>query len=76
MNIRLLDERRISKGWSQNEMAKRLGISKGYWSLLRAGKREAGPKVAKGLLRLHKDGIIKSKEASLFLAQVFTKGKQ
>ena len=38
--------------WSQNELARRIGVSKGTMSRIITGKRGAGRKVISGLLRI------------------------
>src|SRR5690349_269217 len=42
-----LREARLEKGWTQQETAKRLGVSQGYWSLLEAGRRRPAARLSR-----------------------------
>lgn len=45
-------EKAASKGWSQNELARRMKIPRGTLSNALSGKRSAGRKLIAGLMRV------------------------
>jgi transcriptional regulator with XRE-family HTH domain len=44
---RELREMRLEKGWTQQETAKKLGVSQGYWSFLEAGQRRPSARLSR-----------------------------
>ncbi len=48
-------ERLIRRGWTDRELARRLGISSPYVSQLMAGVRRPGPRVRRRIMRIFPD---------------------
>ncbi|SHJ77410.1 helix-turn-helix domain-containing protein [Paramaledivibacter caminithermalis] len=51
INHEIIQKKLKAKGWSQNELARRMNIPKGTLSNVLSGRRGAGRKVISGLLR-------------------------
>lgn len=52
MNLEQLRKARVDRGWSQQEVAARLGVTQGYLSLLESGRRSAAP-LARRLMQVY-----------------------
>ncbi|RKD25350.1 Helix-turn-helix [Caminicella sporogenes DSM 14501] len=52
INQEIIQKKLQANGWTQNELARRMNISKGTLSNVLSGRRGAGRKVISGLLRV------------------------
>ncbi|MFU0824090.1 helix-turn-helix domain-containing protein [Clostridium sp.] len=52
INQEMIQKKLKANGWTQNELSRRMNISKGTLSNVLSGRRGAGRKVISGLLRV------------------------
>ena len=50
-NIEYIKQLQIKKGWSNAQLAMRMGVSKAHVGRIFSGKREAGTKVISGIIK-------------------------
>lgn len=50
-NIEYIKQLQIKKGWSNAQLAMRMGVSKAHVGRIFSGKRDAGTKVISGIIR-------------------------
>lgn len=50
-NIEYIKQLQIKKGWSNAQLAMRMGVSKAHVGRIFSGKREAGSKVISGIVK-------------------------
>ncbi len=53
--IRVIEERRRMLGWTDERLARALGISRSLWSQVRSGRRRVTLEVVRGILRAFPD---------------------
>ncbi len=53
--IKAIEERKRSLGWTDEALARALGVSRPLWSQIRSGKRRVTLDVVRGILRAFPD---------------------
>ncbi len=53
--IEVVEERKQALGWTDEQLARALGISRSLWSQVRSGRRRVTLEVVRGILRAFPD---------------------